>query len=172
MTKLKVKLEKPPERCEICHQSDLFEPASGICQRCAAIEIAAPPPQQNHQQLTFIQRTVLAISVFTRIFFIRWQINYANQPLHSLIKSIAILAGVVIGIIIFFHSYAEPYHIHRVDRLSVETKTDIVSLPESQGNVSPAAKPPNIDEPTIVYFPDNHGIFKSKPRAVETKTEH
>ncbi len=29
-----VKNESPPERCEICHQSDIFDPEANFCQRC------------------------------------------------------------------------------------------------------------------------------------------
>src|SRR5438093_21108 len=33
-TKLKVKTESLAERCEVCHQSDLFDPKTGYCIRC------------------------------------------------------------------------------------------------------------------------------------------
>src|SRR5262245_24974218 len=33
-TKLIVRAEALPERCEICHQSDLFNPQTGQCERC------------------------------------------------------------------------------------------------------------------------------------------
>jgi hypothetical protein len=38
----KIKAESLPQRCEICHQDDLFEPLSGHCSRCSAI-IPIPP---------------------------------------------------------------------------------------------------------------------------------
>ncbi len=34
MSEFKVKIELLAERCEICHQSDLFSPETGICSRC------------------------------------------------------------------------------------------------------------------------------------------
>lgn len=34
MTSLKVKKEKYPERCEICHQPDCFDQIKNICMRC------------------------------------------------------------------------------------------------------------------------------------------
>lgn len=37
MKHLTVKSEKPPVRCEICHQTDCFNPDSGICNRCAGV---------------------------------------------------------------------------------------------------------------------------------------
>lgn len=37
MTKFQVKTESPAIRCEICHQVDLFDPATGTCTRCEGI---------------------------------------------------------------------------------------------------------------------------------------
>lgn len=41
MSLLKIKHESLPVRCEICHQTDLFDPLSNTCSRCAAIVPAA-----------------------------------------------------------------------------------------------------------------------------------
>ncbi|MEW6732301.1 MAG: hypothetical protein AB1489_13310 [Acidobacteriota bacterium] len=35
MAKLQVKTESLPARCEICHQSDLFDASNNRCQRCS-----------------------------------------------------------------------------------------------------------------------------------------
>ncbi|HNB70534.1 MAG TPA: hypothetical protein PLB18_02970 [Acidobacteriota bacterium] len=35
---LKIKDERLPTRCDICHQSDQFDPATGVCQRCDGVE--------------------------------------------------------------------------------------------------------------------------------------
>ncbi len=37
MQQLKIKTESLPERCEICHQSDLFDPEANLCSRCSDI---------------------------------------------------------------------------------------------------------------------------------------
>jgi hypothetical protein len=37
MAKLKVKAESYPERCEICHQTDSFDPVANHCHRCSTI---------------------------------------------------------------------------------------------------------------------------------------
>jgi hypothetical protein len=37
MNKVAIKTESFPERCEICHQSDLFDPIANNCQRCDGI---------------------------------------------------------------------------------------------------------------------------------------
>ncbi len=36
-TKLIVRRESLPARCEICHQTDLFDAQTGICKRCEAV---------------------------------------------------------------------------------------------------------------------------------------
>lgn len=36
-TKLKVKYESAPERCEVCHKSDCFDPNIGSCSRCGVL---------------------------------------------------------------------------------------------------------------------------------------
>ena len=36
-TKLKVKYESAPQRCEVCHQSDCFNPNTGACSRCGVL---------------------------------------------------------------------------------------------------------------------------------------
>lgn len=37
-TELKVNSISLPERCEICHQDDLFDPVNNFCARCCGIE--------------------------------------------------------------------------------------------------------------------------------------
>lgn len=39
---LKVKTEFLPERCDICHQADLFDPQTNICMRCKDTKISIP----------------------------------------------------------------------------------------------------------------------------------
>ena len=39
MSKIKIKSEFLPERCEICHQSDNFDPVKVQCKRCQDIAI-------------------------------------------------------------------------------------------------------------------------------------
>lgn len=34
MEKVKLKTETPPTRCEVCHQSDMFDPEKNYCARC------------------------------------------------------------------------------------------------------------------------------------------
>ncbi|MEW6733309.1 MAG: hypothetical protein AB1489_18420 [Acidobacteriota bacterium] len=37
MTKLEIKTESLPKRCEICHQADQFDPQKNVCIRCAKL---------------------------------------------------------------------------------------------------------------------------------------
>jgi hypothetical protein len=47
MAIFQVKTESPAVRCEICHQADLFNPATGQCIRCTHIPAALTAPQAN-----------------------------------------------------------------------------------------------------------------------------
>lgn len=44
MAKFTVKAESLPERCDICHQTDMFDPATGYCARCSFVPIPMPDP--------------------------------------------------------------------------------------------------------------------------------
>ncbi|MBL8148818.1 MAG: hypothetical protein JNN15_02695 [Blastocatellia bacterium] len=37
MPGIQIKAEKPPKRCEICHQTDMFNPQTGECLRCGTL---------------------------------------------------------------------------------------------------------------------------------------
>jgi hypothetical protein len=46
--RFEIKQERQPKRCEVCHQTDLFDPKTGVCQRCqgtlpARLVIVSPP---------------------------------------------------------------------------------------------------------------------------------
>ncbi|MFY9223603.1 MAG: hypothetical protein WAQ98_13105 [Blastocatellia bacterium] len=36
-TNLKIKSQSPPQRCEVCHKADCFEPSTGACSRCGVL---------------------------------------------------------------------------------------------------------------------------------------
>lgn len=52
MSKFTVKMESMPERCEVCHQTDMFDPSTGYCSRCSFIPIPMPdhPVGENRTQ--------------------------------------------------------------------------------------------------------------------------
>lgn len=41
-----IQRERPPTRCEVCHQVDQFDPQTGICLRCESLSI----PQEGSVQ--------------------------------------------------------------------------------------------------------------------------
>jgi hypothetical protein len=43
---IRIRKEKLPERCDICHQSDEFDPETGHCRRCANVALSSPATQQ------------------------------------------------------------------------------------------------------------------------------
>lgn len=55
MTKFTVKAESLPERCDICHQTDMFDPATGYCARCSFVPIPLPvtPPVEEDRTQPF-----------------------------------------------------------------------------------------------------------------------
>ncbi len=44
---LTVRRENLPVRCEICHQTDLFDPETGNCMRCVPATVGTPLLRQN-----------------------------------------------------------------------------------------------------------------------------
>jgi hypothetical protein len=50
----RIKTEGQPQRCDVCHQDDLFDPLSGHCSRCSALipifepPVLSPPPNETN----------------------------------------------------------------------------------------------------------------------------
>ena len=61
MAKLEIKTESPPERCEICHKSDCFDPNANFCSRCSNICTPAliTETRKRMPRLSFFQMEVL-----------------------------------------------------------------------------------------------------------------
>lgn len=55
---MKINSESLPSRCEICHQTDLFDPVTGHCQRCAGLH----PPAISVQRIEIDERTRQGLS--------------------------------------------------------------------------------------------------------------
>src|SRR5688572_30401720 len=74
MSRLKVKVETYPSRCEICHQADLFDAQAGQCQRCRdipAAQLATPATPE----LTQVQRTYARAQMIWRLALVRTQLS-------------------------------------------------------------------------------------------------
>ena len=44
---LQIKAESLPERCEVCHQTDCFDPVNNHCTRCAGVSVTVPSSLSN-----------------------------------------------------------------------------------------------------------------------------
>jgi hypothetical protein len=75
--RLTIKRESTPTRCEICHQSDLFDPATGECQRCATIRAILPSSRPSTPTFASTRAVSAAvagiIALFSCIFF--WRVG-------------------------------------------------------------------------------------------------
>jgi hypothetical protein len=47
MSELQIKAESLPERCEVCHQTDCFDPVNNHCTRCAGVSVTVPSSLSN-----------------------------------------------------------------------------------------------------------------------------
>ena len=85
MDELKIRSESLPGRCEICHQSDLYDAASNFCSRCGNLSLAElqteikkpTPPHRDFRngivlglQLHLIQIPMTFMTKFLSILFI------------------------------------------------------------------------------------------------------
>src|SRR5690242_669412 len=77
-----------PTRCEICHQSDLFDQQTGTCSRCRELAEVAIKGSSNY----LLKRELATAQVFER---------YQKLESKSWLKNIK-LASVVKSLIIFF----------------------------------------------------------------------
>src|SRR5262245_47933183 len=60
-----IKGETLPDRCEICHQSDLYDPVNNRCSRCAGVAIPIVKIQDSRLSLpSRIFEVVKATAVF------------------------------------------------------------------------------------------------------------
>lgn len=97
-TKLKVKTESLPERCEICHQSDLFDPQRNQCSRCSGIDVKPVSSlTSSGSYITAITkaRSVQSGGIYSLI------IIAANFLLWNSINGLTIL-GAIVGAVNYF----------------------------------------------------------------------
>lgn len=108
MENLQIKSESLPNRCDICHQSDFFDPIKNICTRCSSvqekIELLDPKNQSALRNLenqpitlkniniiyavimsTVFPFTVFFILLFTNNFINSWYISLFNFAVWFLI---------------------------------------------------------------------------------------
>ena len=76
-----IKQELLPTRCDVCHQADLFDPKTGMCERCHGILPSEPDPQSG-------------LLVYQRPVGLNWRIteimtNAPPLPFRALVQALA-----------------------------------------------------------------------------------
>src|SRR5687768_13730960 len=64
MAEFKIRSESLPSRCDICHQTDCFDAATGRCSRCepvVRIKIPAPKPRNIRRIVAITSTSLLAL---------------------------------------------------------------------------------------------------------------
>ncbi|MEW6734322.1 MAG: hypothetical protein AB1489_23555 [Acidobacteriota bacterium] len=105
MPTLKIKTEKPPERCDICHQSDLYNAENDYCSRCneplpedAIIESDDTQLEDeiiNEQVYTLKRLQIITLKVVTTLLMLVWCLSLFSDT----IMSITMILGVFITIV-------------------------------------------------------------------------
>lgn len=101
MNKLRIRTEAPPRRCEICHQSDLFDAAQNHCERCKDIQLEQRP--QRKKSSIIGEFLLLAIFLFPVAGVIGGAI-FAGD--YFLALKIALIVTVSVSLLILWNSYS------------------------------------------------------------------
>lgn len=83
MEKLIVRHESPPQRCEVCHQTDQFNPETGFCARCqSALNIESAPQETGLSPLSSPEELTRWFQKWNRkLRIVRWKISeFIQQP--------------------------------------------------------------------------------------------
>jgi hypothetical protein len=106
MSGLKINSQSLPQRCEICHKSDCFDPAKNYCERCVGVTewiFLITGRSQSHKQIYFISglRRVVMEVIICFITWLAWPISLIgirrardmgeikhDRPLNSQLESI------------------------------------------------------------------------------------
>jgi hypothetical protein len=119
MNKLIVRHESPPERCEICHQSDRFNPETSFCSRCqGALKIESAPHEVGPSPLSSPEELTRWFQKWNRKFrIVRWKISEFIQKPFPKEKRGLLVAGYVsyLGVLVLLsirftqHWWTFPY---------------------------------------------------------------
>ncbi|MBL8149595.1 MAG: hypothetical protein JNN15_06670 [Blastocatellia bacterium] len=104
MKSLEVKKIYLPSRCEICHQSDLFDPVNNYCSRCsqALDSLAENPSHRLDKVKRFLIDTILIVATLLGVFgslIIGLAVGYSIFGSLGLIVGgfCGLLAGIICG---------------------------------------------------------------------------
>lgn len=112
-----VQQEKLPERCEVCHQTDEFDPETGICRRCGRLSLS--PDGDGRAEVVRRERTFLGRRMsfrkdpppngFTSLEEARQNRHLLQKQLNkSRIPWVAFIVG-LISLLLFGLSQFQPY---------------------------------------------------------------
>jgi hypothetical protein len=73
MDSIKMKTESLPQRCEVCHQTDMFDPQTNHCERCQDIPIAKPQHYLKWWAYLLLELCALPVSFLG---IVLWPINF------------------------------------------------------------------------------------------------
>lgn len=93
MKELKINSEFLPDRCEICHQADVFDPVNNCCSRCEKIEIQQ---SKNASPKTIKTNRIRVLAIISTM--LAWVIGcgvYANISIKPILSMPDIEPGYV-----------------------------------------------------------------------------
>lgn len=64
---MRIRKENLPEKCEICHKSDCFDPIKNICNRCVGLNIEILERETRNNKKTVNHRVFITTSIFNKI---------------------------------------------------------------------------------------------------------
>src|SRR5215813_2752704 len=108
MAELQIKTESLPQRCEICHQADYFNPKTNYCSRCASITA----PEKIRKEEIMVRRNSpyyhigkIVGSFFSILFLVPAHLINAlinNQQSKSISKATGRIIGGITGFALGF----------------------------------------------------------------------
>lgn len=108
MAKIKIKQQSFPSRCEICHQTDLFDAANNLCSRCVTVkDLTAKaydtPSAINNSPIKIIASGNIELMTLVQIGAIIFALIFAFIEIRSILLTGPILSA--IGGVIAWFSY-------------------------------------------------------------------
>ena len=112
-TELKIRSESLPDRCEICHQADYFNPQTNHCSRCANITAPITSPEKSRTEEITIRRNspyylfgriigaLFSILFMAPVSILNIIMNYLRRKTNS-----SVTGGIIGGIIGFILNQA------------------------------------------------------------------
>lgn len=167
MTKLKIRTETPPQRCEICHQNDSFEPESGLCRRCQNLNPAELiPPEET---LSPIQSVYARIGFAFHVATLRVTNSLRQVANHAqliVMAAFMLFVGLLMAIFVTtinnkpnYTQLEDKKHTQTEGRQPAQIKATDYNNSNSEYRYSNSER----SLPSPIYIPDRNGAFTNKP---------